>query len=245
MTIAREGLREIAISTLLLGGAAAGAGLAALRVSGWFAPLALLLAGLWLFTILFFRDPAREIPGGDGILVSPADGKVTEISTLDTYPGIDGPALRVGIFLSVFDVHINRTPCAGRVLRTEYRPGEFLDARHPECGLRNESNTIVLQPAALPGPIIVRQIAGLIARRIISHLHEGDAVAAGQRFGLIKFGSRTEVIVPAGSGLEPAVQINDVVRGGATILMRVGSRSAPGAVSRRSAGAAPAAAGAR
>src|SRR5262249_36763350 len=113
-------------------------------------------------------------------------------------------------------------PCDARVVRTEYKPGEFLDARHAQCGERNEANTIVLNPEApIPGPIVVRQIAGLIARRIVCRLSAGQNVSRGELFGLIKFGSRPELIVPADRGLEPAVSIGQHVAGGTTILMRI------------------------
>ena len=193
----------------------------------WAIPAALLLA-IWVFCIAFFRDPVRTIPSEPGVLVSPADGKVTEVSRLPAYDGIDGEAWKISIFLSVFDVHINRAPCDGSVVRTDYRPGEFLDARHPESGIRNESNTIIIDPASnsrdaaysLHGPVIVRQVAGLIARRIICRVQPGEAISRGQRLGLIKFGSRTDLILPAVAGLEPTVKLNDVVRGGSSVLMR-------------------------
>ncbi len=227
MTIAREGLREILIATALFGLTGGGCAVAAILVSPWIWIAAVPLFDLWVFTLLFFRDPARPIPDEPGIMVAPADGKVTEITTLPHYDGFQGPALRIGIFLSVFDVHINRVPCAGRVVRTDYHPGEFLDARHPECGTRNEANDILIDPAeSLGGPVVVRQIAGLIARRIICNIKSGDRVERGQRLGLIKFGSRTELIVPAECGLEPAVKVNDHVSGGTTVLLRptVGGR---------------------
>jgi len=219
MTIAREGLREILISTLALGGAAALAIWASLHVSPLLWPIAAVLLALWAFTIAFFREPSRLIPHGEGLLVAPADGRITEISRLDRHEGIDGPAIRIGIFLSVFDVHVNVSPCAGRVVSTNHRPGQFLDARHPESGVLNESNTVVIDPADLPGPVVVRQIAGLIARRIVCHLRPGDGVERGRRFGIIKFGSRAELIVPAACGLEPVVSVGEHVRGGATVLM--------------------------
>ncbi len=226
MTIAREGLREIGLATLLCHAPAGAAVWAAMNISPWFWTIAPPLWALWLFVIAFFRDPNRVIPDEPGILVSPADGKVTDVTRLDSYEGIEGPAIRISVFLSVFNVHINRVPCAGRVVRTIYRPGEFLDARHPECGIRNEANTIVIEPdRAADGPVLVRQIAGLIARRIICNIGEGDIVRRGERLGLIKFGSRTDLIVPAGSGLEPAVRVNDVVKGGSTVLMRPGMQS--------------------
>jgi len=222
MLLTRDGLREIALSTLVLGGGGGVAAYLALAVSPWYwlAAAPGLLA--WLFTLLFFRDPPRVIPAGEGLMVAPADGKVTEITPLPSYEGIHGPALRIGIFLSIFDVHINRSPCAGRVTATAYAPGQFLDARHKDCGARNEANTVVIAPAeAFPGPVIVRQIAGVIARRIVCRVGAGSTVARGQRFGMIKFGSRTELIVPAGGGLEPAVKLNDHVRAGRTVIIRM------------------------
>ncbi len=228
MTLAKEGLREMLVCTLLFGVSGATCAWAAWSVSWlWAIPAAPLIA-LWVFCIAFFRDPVRTIPSEPGLLVSPADGKVTEVSRLPTYDGIDGEAWKISIFLSVFDVHINRSPCDGNIVRTDYRPGEFLDARHPESGIRNESNTIIIDPArdgrdptySLRGPVIVRQVAGLIARRIICRVQVGDAISRGQRMGLIKFGSRTDLILPAIAGLEPTVKLNDVVRGGSSVLMR-------------------------
>lgn len=235
MPLAREGLREMLVCSVVFGGGAALSIWGALTVSPVWWVLALPLLATWIFTIAFFRDPDREIPRDAGILVAPADGKVTEVSRLDSFEGIDGPAMRISIFLSIFDVHINRSPCAGSVVRTDYRAGEFLDARHPECGIRNESNTIVLEPTEHIGqngdslaspelikrrPVIVRQVAGLIARRIICNCQPGDSLERGERFGLIKFGSRTDLIVSAETGLEPAVKVNDMVVGGETVLLR-------------------------
>jgi len=229
MRFARDGLREMLISTFLFGGGAAIFIWLGWSVYwAWYIPAVPLLA-VWIFTLAFFRDPDRAIPTAPGLMVSPADGKVTEVAVVNSHEGIDGPAVKISIFLSVFNVHVNRMPCAGRVLKTDYRAGEFLDARHPECGIRNESNTLVLDPqeSALGGkgngaknPVIIRQVAGLIARRIICKLRPGDVVARGQRLGMIKFGSRTDLIVAVASGLEPAVKVNDVVYGGETVIMR-------------------------
>ena len=219
MKIAREGLREILLATLLLLIPAAVAAWAAITISAWFWLISPLIL-LWLFTIAFFRDPQRNIPVGRHVMVSPADGKVTEATTLSECPGFDGPGQKLSIFLSVFDVHINRIPCDGRIVSVEYKHGEFLDARHPECGIRNESNTIVIEPAdGLPGPVIVRQVAGLIARRIICNVKAGDHVRRGDRFGLIKFGSRTDLILPANSGFRFDVAVGDSVRGGSSVVM--------------------------
>jgi len=227
MTLARDGMREMLISTATLGAGGACAAWAAMTGSpAWWA-LAVPLLGLWVFTLAFFRDPHRVVPGGRGLLVAPADGRVTEVARVDSVPGIEGPALRISIFLSVFDVHINRSPCAGRVVNTEYRPGEFLDARHPECGVRNEAMTLTLAPEAdVPGPLYVKQIAGLIARRIICRVKPGDALERGERFGLIKFGSRTELTLPWTEGVKPAVQVGDIVRGGVTVMATVAAAGA-------------------
>lgn len=221
MRLARDGLREMLIGTATLGVSGGVCVWVAMGVSAWWwIPAALLLAS-WLFVLAFFRDPERTVPDGPGLLVAPADGKVTEVSRLDSYEGIDGPVLKISIFLSVFNVHINRAACDGRVVRTRYKPGEFLDVRHPECGLRNEWNTIVLDVGrSIGGPIVIRQIAGLIARRIVCKVAQGDSVRRGERIGMIKFGSRTDLVVPADSGLTPAVQVNDVVKAGTTIVLR-------------------------
>ena len=222
MPIARDGLRELFLCTAVLGGGGSVSLWAALAVSPWFWIAAVPLLVLWLFTIAFFRDPNRTTPAEPDLMVAPADGKVTEIARVDNYDGIDGPALKISIFLSLFDVHVNRAACGGRVVRTEHRPGEFLDARHPECGIRNEANTIVIDPdGRIRGPVVIRQIAGLVARRIVCNVGPGDTHRRGQRLGLIKFGSRTDLVVPADSGLEPAVRVNDHVKGGKTVLMRL------------------------
>lgn len=224
--ITRDGYKEVALATLTLG---LGGGLclyAAIAHSAWWWIGAAPLLVVWGFVVSFFRDPPRSIPTAPGLMVAPADGKVTEVARLeDGWPGVDEPVLKISIFLSIFNVHVNRAPCDGRVLDTLYERGEFLDVRHPESGMRNERNSITIAPEADYGPIIVRQIAGLVARRIVCHIGEGDRVTRGERFGMIKFGSRTDLIVPASSGLEPAVALGDVVKGGKTILMRPGVRS--------------------
>src|SRR5262249_36212449 len=159
--LSRHGLREMVGLTLICG-------VLAIVFAGlhWW-PLAVLFAVVWMGALAFFRDPERGVPNDAGLLVSPADGKVTEVSQLDHHDLIGGPATRIGIFLSVFDVHVNRSPCAGRIVKTDYCKGLFLDARHPESGARNEANTLVIEPeGGMPGPVIVRQVAGLIARRI-------------------------------------------------------------------------------
>lgn len=183
--------------------------------------LAIVPGALLCLIVWFFRDPPRRVPQGPGLVVAPADGKVVEISKLEQHPDIGGPAMRIGIFLSVFDVHINRSPCSGTVRRITYQPGQYLDARDPNSGQLNEANTIVIEPdEPSKGPIVVRQIAGLIARRIVCSVKVGDRVETGQRIGLIKFGSRTELIVKADSGYSPAVAIGDRAYGALTVMAR-------------------------
>ncbi len=212
MPIAREGLREMVLSTLVLG--MLGLGFSYLA---W--PLGLPFVVVWIWVIAFFRDPKRVRSYAPGDLCAPADGTVTEIVSFEDDEHIGGPAIRIGIFLSLFNVHINRCPCGGRIRSMAYFKGEFLDARHPESGQRNESNMLVFDPEAqMPGPVIVRQVAGLVARRIICHARVNDQVAIGQRFGLIKFGSRTELIIPQQEGTKILVTVGQTVKGGLTIM---------------------------
>ena len=214
LPIAKEGLREMLLGTLVLG--ALGAGCVYL-----FWPLVVAPVVLWLWLIAFFRDPRRVREYAPGDLCSPADGTITEIAELDGYESIEGPVLRIGMFLSLFNVHVNRAPCGGTVRGVDYKEGEFLDARHPESGTRNESNRLMIEPdEPMPGPIYVRQVAGLVARRIICHAKSGDHMPIGYRFGLIKFGSRTELIIPRREDTEVLVALGDKVRGGLTILAR-------------------------
>jgi len=214
LPIAKEGLRELTLGTIALG--ALGIGSAYVY---W--PLVVVPTLLWIWLIAFFRDPRRVRNYAPSDLCSPADGTITEIAELDDYESIVGPALRIGMFLSLFNVHVNRAPCGGTVRRVTYRKGEFLDARHPESGTRNESNTLMIEPdGPMPGPIYVRQVAGLVARRIICHAKTGDHMPIGYRFGLIKFGSRTELIIPHREDTEILVKLGDEVRGGLTILAR-------------------------
>ncbi|MGQ9649842.1 MAG: phosphatidylserine decarboxylase [Phycisphaerae bacterium] len=217
--LAPAGCREMIILTLLL--ACPAAAFYAVAASGhswaWFPGAVASL--LWLGGMAFFRDPQRQTPAPTGLLVAPADGKVVEVSSLEQHPDVGSPATRIGIFLSVFDVHVNRSPCSGTVSRITYQPGRFLDARNPDSGRLNEANTIVIEPDdPSKGPVVVRQIAGLIARRVVCSVKVGDHVQAGQRIGLIKFGSRTELIVRADSGYAPTVKVGDRAYGALTVV---------------------------
>jgi phosphatidylserine decarboxylase len=173
---------------------------------------------LWL--ISFFRDPPRQIPSEPDAVVSPADGVVVEVAPLDNYEFIGGPAVRIGIFLSIFNVHINRAPLAGRVVDTHYKPGEFLNALNPQSAERNEFMWIGFERTEKPPQrFAVRQISGMLARRIVCTLQPGMTVTGGAKFGMIKLGSRTELILPAGVA-EIVVKPGDKVRAGSDIVAR-------------------------
>jgi phosphatidylserine decarboxylase len=168
----------------------------------------------------FFRDPPRKRPTDPSALVSPADGTVSHVETIDD-PDFPGPVLRISIFLSIFNVHVNRVPRAGQVMAIRYFRGEYLDARHADCARRNEQLWIDLADAATGAPLRVKQIAGAIARRICCALKPGDQVTIGERFGMIKFGSRTDVLVPAERVAEVIVKVGDKVKGASTVLLRM------------------------
>jgi phosphatidylserine decarboxylase len=178
--------------------------------------LAVLVALLIVFITYFFRDPERTIPPDETLIVSAADGLVVSVEQYDEPDFHLGPMLRIAVFLSVFDVHVNRSPVAGTVKSTVYKAGQFLDVRHPESSTRNECRSWWIDTAR--GPVAVRQIAGLVARRIVAWAGEGSHLARGQRFGMIRFGSRTEVFLPI--GCIPLVKPGDRVAGAATPIAR-------------------------
>ena len=185
MSIAREGWPYV----LTLVGVG---GLVALRLP-WVGGV---LVALGLFTAFFFRDPERAVPQGEHLVVAPADGKVVRlVEAPDENPCGPG-ATQLSIFLSIFDVHVNRAPVAGRVAGVEYRPGEFLPAFDQEASQRNEQNVVTLEGDV--GRVVFKQIAGLVARRIVFRKRVGDVVERGERVGMIKFGSRVDVFLPRG-----------------------------------------------
>jgi phosphatidylserine decarboxylase len=204
MPIAREGW------PFILGLLGLAALLAVLRW-GWAAGICGVLG---LFVAFFFRDPERAIPSGAGLVVSPADGRIVRIAPADEGNPLGPGATQVSIFLSIFNVHVNRAPIAGRVARVDYHPGEFLPAFDDKASLRNEQNSVLLEDQG--GRVAFKQIAGLIARRIVFRKRVGDAVARGERVGLIKFGSRVDVFVPAGARL--GVAHGEHVTGGVSVL---------------------------
>lgn len=170
----------------------------------------------FVYILYFFRDPEREIPADSREIVAPADGVVISVGEFEENVFTRQRMKRVAIFLSVFDVHVNRAPVAGTVKQTVHKPGEFLDARHPEIDVRNESLDWWLETSR--GNVVVRQIAGLIARRIVAWSKEGDSLAKGQRFGMIRFGSRTDVYLPV--ECEVLVEKGQRVAGGSSLIAR-------------------------
>jgi phosphatidylserine decarboxylase len=170
----------------------------------------------------FFRDPDRVVPAEPGVLVSPADGHVADIETVDEPTFLGGKAIRVGIFLSPLDVHVNRSPAKGVVRHREYRAGKFLAAYDRRAVEENEACALGLECEAPAGKpplrVLVRQVVGVAARRIVCPVEPGRALGRGERFGMIKFGSRTELWVPADAGFRVRVSLGQFVQGGATIL---------------------------
>jgi phosphatidylserine decarboxylase len=210
--IAREGfpfiVSGLALTILLI--------LAASRWdSRWLFAGSIILGVLTLFTTFFFRDPNRSFEPSEGALISPADGTILRVDTLETHPFIGGRTTKVSIFLSVMNVHVNRVPASGKIDFVKYNPGKFFAAWADKASDLNEQTEIGMTTES-GQKIVFKQIAGLIARRIVCRLLPQEDVAAGERFGMIRFGSRTELFVPAGSRI--AIKPGDKVRGGKTII---------------------------
>lgn len=202
-------------------------------ISGAFLVLAVLAGLVWwplslpplvvvVLVVWFFRNPKREIPAAEGTIVSPADGKLVQIERVED-PDL-GPCVQFGIFLSIFNVHANRASLAGRVIGIKYRPGKFLNALRPESAQENENLDVILavseplSPDLVKPTIRIRQITGQFARRIVCWVCPGDQLARGQMFGMIKLGSRTELVVPDHESLEITAKIGDKVRAGSTVF---------------------------
>jgi len=183
----------------------------------WWWPVGLLFAATFFFVMNFFRDPARRPEGGENALISPADGKVVEIATAAEVEHIPRPALKIAVFMNLFDVHVNRAPCAGRVEWVRHVPGKFLNAIGANAALENEHTLVALRDGQ-ERPVLVKLIAGLIARRIVCPAREGEQFARGQRIGMIKFGSRVEVFLPKADNFTVRVRLGDTVRAGKSIL---------------------------
>jgi len=207
MRVAKEGLRFILPSVVVavLFGIL---GLAPLAV------LAFLVACAFTF---FFRDPDRVPPPGEHLLVSPADGEVLGVETLPSHPDLAGPVGRITIFLSLYDVHLVRSPLAASVARTDYHPGKFLPAYKPEAGEHNESNTLVLKGGRTD--LVMKMIVGVAARRIKCFVKAGASVARGERIGLMYFGSRVELTLPQNASIK--VGLRQKVKAGETVIAEV------------------------
>jgi phosphatidylserine decarboxylase len=221
MRFAREGYPFMVGAAVLaaLAWAAAFAALASAAVPGSGALTivpASLLTLLAAFVFYFFRDPEREGPSGEGVVISPGDGKIIDIREVEEPTFIGGACRRITIFLSVFNVHVQRAPVSGDVTHREYRPGEYAVAWHPKASEKNEQSSLGL--IARGDRVLVRQIAGLIARRIVTYPEQGERVERGDRIGLIRFGSRVDLFIPLDWALDCAV--GDKVAGGSTVLAR-------------------------
>ncbi|PYO34275.1 MAG: phosphatidylserine decarboxylase family protein [Gemmatimonadetes bacterium] len=187
---------------------------------GWSVVAAVLsLLAIWL--VVFFRDPTRDGPRGDAVVIAPADGKVVGVVEADEPMYLKTRALRVSIFMSVFDVHVNRYPVSGTIELAHYNPGKFLHAAREKASLDNEQASVGLRGRR--GPVLVRQIAGSIARRIVTDGKVGDAVTQGSRLGMIRFGSRVDVFLPVTARAAVRVRPGDRVAAGATVLAEYGS----------------------
>jgi phosphatidylserine decarboxylase len=211
-----------------LGMAVVAAAIGWLTHSYFLAALPILLGAFFLW---FFRDPERTIPTGDGLVVSPADGKVTAVAATQ----LNGaPCTRISIFLNVFDVHVNRSPISGVIRSAVYKKGQFGNAMAPSSADDNEQNIVTLEGDGMT--VVFKQIAGLLARRIVFTHKPGEKLVRGQRVGLIKFGSRTDVIFPQPA--EISVKLGDRVKGGSSILAKVTpSRKSPSSPKRENTGA--------
>jgi phosphatidylserine decarboxylase len=189
---------------LVLGGAA--------YIAQW-TIVAVVLVCLALFVFSFFRDPERVVPAEPGAVVSPGDGRVVVVTDEED---AGRPGKRISIFLAVWNVHVNRAPAAGVITKMEYRPGKFLAAMRERASTENEQNVFTLSTDA--GDMVFKQIAGLIARRVVSWKQEGERVARGERIGLVRFGSRVDVWMPKDA--EILVRVGENVRGGSSVLAR-------------------------
>jgi phosphatidylserine decarboxylase len=219
--IARAGWAEVIVY---------GGGLALLTVTmtivfPWLAPLP---ASMLVFVIAFFRDPPRRIPTEQNVVVSPADGRITDVTPIEWLDDFQGPAVKIGIYLSIFNVHVNRCPDSARVIRVTYYPGRFLNTRRPEAAMVNEHVTTLLESSLVANrTMLVKQVAGAFASRVVNEVRAGSQLIRGQKFGMIKFGSRTELYLSLSADLQLIVRPGDRVRGGVTLVARYNSGGVP------------------
>jgi len=180
----------------------------------WAVEIPLLCVAVWL--LVFFRDPVRTGPRGDQLVIAPADGRIVDVTAVVEPMYLKQEATRISIFMNVFNVHVNRYPVSGKVELTHYNPGKFLHAGHEKASLDNEQSSIGIHGTR--GPLLVRQIAGLIARRIITDSRTGDGATQGERLGMIRFGSRVDVFLPRGTRHAVRVAVGDKVHAGSSVL---------------------------
>ena len=211
MSIAREGLVFVAIAAALTAG---GFWFALSRRSWalWLLAFALLVVALWV--VYFFRDPERTGPRGEALVVSPADGRIVMITEVDEPAFLKSRAIRISIFMNIFNVHVNRYPVSGEVAYLHYNPGKFLNAATEKSSLENEQMSVGIESGGRR--ILVRQIAGLVARRIANYAQMGDSAAQGERMGIIRFGSRVDVFLPTDAKV--LAKLGDTPIAGTTIL---------------------------
>ncbi len=214
MNVAREGIVFIVIAALLMLGAYAFA-LSRRSAPVWLLAFALTLVALWV--VYFFRDPERTGERGDNLVIAPADGRIVMITEVEEPAFLHGRAIRISIFMNIFNVHVNRYPVAGTVRFVHYNPGKFLNAATEKSSLENEQSSVGIETNGRR--ILVRQIAGLIARRIVTYSREGEQVEQGERLGIIRFGSRVDVFVPTNS--EILVRLGQKPSAGTTVLARL------------------------
>ena len=216
MNFAREGWSFIVIAALIAAGAF-GVAVAKRSWPLWLLAFALTVVALWVAS--FFRDPQRIGQRGDRIVISPADGKVVMITEVEEPSFMKSRALRVSIFMNVFNVHVNRYPVSGIIRHVERKKGRFMNAATEESSLENEQTSVGIESG--DRRILVRQIAGLIARRIVTDGKDGEQVSQGERMGLIRFGSRVDVFVPVGSAIR--VKVGDITFAGVTVVAELPS----------------------
>ena len=217
MNFAREGYPFILIATALaVGGYAIALGRRSWPL--WLVAFLLTLIALWV--AYFFRDPERVGERGDDVVISPADGRVVMITEVDEPAFLHGRAVRISVFMNVFNVHVNRYPVSGTIKYVHYNPGKFLNAAVEKSSLENEQMSVGLDLGGVR--VLVRQIAGLIARRIVTYSREGETVEQGERLGIIRFGSRVDVFLPPSSTV--IVKVGETTLAGTTVLARLGAR---------------------
>ncbi|MBN1391396.1 MAG: phosphatidylserine decarboxylase family protein [Sedimentisphaerales bacterium] len=223
VSLTKYGWPEVAVfPAIVLGAMIVYLAAGVLYLSGW-AIIAgeAVLAIVFIWVLAFFRDPQRLSPQDSSLLLSPADGEITDIEIVKEDDFIGEHVIRIGIFLSIFNVHINRAPCNVRVEKISYKKGRYKNAASPDAGRVNESNNLYITKTDSPrDKLIVRQISGAIARRIVCAAKEGQELTGGEKFGMIKFGSRTELYLPARTNVKCLVRRGDKVKAGVTPLVR-------------------------